>query len=423
MTDPFAVVAEADRLAARDLWPGFDPRTIPVAIYNGEHTLLFRHPAPPEGFEPVPGREGVWAFAGRHPSVIANSSVELGGVRTATLLPPTAAVPVRPRAALLIHEAFHVFQRERHPAWSANEVELFTYPVDNTDLLALRRLETEALRRALASSTTDQAGCWTRTALDLRRQRFAALSAGSVAYERHTELNEGLATYVAWRATGEPDSPLLPAEEFAPEAVRQRAYQTGVALARLLDQFSPTWRTALEQNDSTPLDVLLSTALATRASSAPACGLTPTERDRIHSAAAESVNTLRSRRTEQRRAFLEQPGWRLVIAAPGAPLFPRGFDPLNVQVVTMREVLHTRFLKLGNETGEIEVLGRAALTEAAGEHPLFNGVRSLTVTGLANDPVITEANGVVTVKADGVAAELHGATVERSGQTVTVRLL
>jgi hypothetical protein len=215
---------------------------------------------------------------------------------------------------------------------------------------------------------------------------------------------------------------VLPDEEFAPDAVRQRAYQTGVALARLLDQFAPTWRSTLEQNDSTFLDVLLSSSLATPARSAPACAFTPAERVRVQAVAATDSRALRTRRTEQQRAFLEQPGWRLVIAAPGAPLFPQGFDPLNVQTVARGEVLHTRFLKLGNETGEIEVLGRAALTQAAGEHPLFNGVRTLTLTGLTSEPVITEANGIVTVKADGVTAQLRGATVARTAQTVTIRL-
>lgn len=422
VTDPFAVVAEADQLATRDLWPGFDPRTVPVAIYDGERTLLFRHPSPPEGFQPVPDRVAVYAYTGRHPSVTANSSAKLGGVETATLMPPAGASSLRARAGILIHEAFHVFQREHHPVWSANEVELFTYPVDDPELLALRRSETEALRRAIAQRDADRAACWTRTALDLRRKRFDALPAGSTSYERYTELNEGLATYVERRATAEPDSTVLGAGEFAPEAIRQRAYRSGVAIARLLDRFSPTWRTALAESDSIRLDIMLSAALVTPATGASTCVLVATDRDRIQSAAAADIRTLRARRAESRRVFLEQPGWRLVIAAAGAPLFPQGFDPLNVQVVAGGEVLHTRFLKLGNDSGAIEVLGRAALTEAAGAHPLFNGVRTLTVTGLVSEPVITEASGGVTVAGDGVTAELRGATVERTGQTVTVRL-
>jgi hypothetical protein len=256
----------------------------------------------------------------------------------------------------------------------------------------------------------------------LRQERFAALPGSAAAYERGTELNEGLATYVEHRATGEADTARLPADGFAPEAVRQRGYRTGIAIARLLDRFSPDWRTALEQHDSTALDILLSTALDARASDAPACVFPAALHDSVQTIAAADVRALHTRRAEQRRAFLEQPGWRLVIVAGDAPLFPQGFDPLNVQRVSGGEVLHSRYLKLGNALGTIEVLGRASLTEAAGTHPLFNGVRALTVTGLASEPVIADAKGVVTIKAEGVSAELRGATVERASEIVTVHL-
>jgi hypothetical protein len=210
-----AVMAEADRMGAADLWPGFDPRRIPVEIFDGERTLLFHHPSPPADFQAVPGQQGVQAFAGRHPTVTANSSVELGGVSTATVMPGDANV-----------------------------------------------------------STT-------------------------------------------------------------------------------------------------------------------------------------------------RRA---EPGWRLVISAPGAPLFPKGFDPWNVQIVAPGEVLHARFIELGSDAGRIEVIGRASLTQAAGEHPLFNGVRTLTVTGLAAEPVIDEKEGAVKIQADGLQVDLKGGKIERAGQVVTVKL-
>jgi hypothetical protein len=421
-TDAFALIAEADRLAVQDLWPAFEPRTVPAAIYDGARTLLFRHPAPPEGFQPVPGHNDVWAYPGRHPSITANASEEIGGTRTATLMLPSTGLALRAGAGILIHEKFHVFQRKHHPGWGANEVELFTYPVDDAALLALRRQETDALRRAVSAPTPERAACWARTALDLRRTRYSGLPEGSVEYERQTELHEGLAAYVERRATGEPDSTVLPAQEFAPEAVRQRAYQTGTAIARLLDRVSPTWRTALEQNDSTPLDGLLVSALATYPASRPACALAPVEQDSIRVAAAADVRELHVRRAEQRRTFLEQPGWTLVITAPGAPLFPQGFDPLNVQPLGDGEVLHTRWLKLGNGAAMVEVLGRAALTRATGDHPLFNGVRSLTITGLASEPTATSADGTLALAADGVSAELQGASIERAGRTVTVRL-
>ncbi len=420
--DAFAVVAEADRLAERDLWPGFDPRSIPVAIFDGERTLLFRHPSPPTGFQPVSGRDDVWAYSGRYPGVAANSSAEIGSVATATLMPASGAVSLSDRASILIHEAFHVFQRDHHPAWQANEVELFTYPVDNSELLALRRMEAEALRRALAIDLRERAACWASTALRIRRERFGRMPPGAAGYERGIEWSEGLANYVEARATDLSDSDVLPEAEFAPEALRQRGYATGTGIARLLDRYSLEWRATLEQSDSTFLDVLLAEALTALDISDAQCEFEPRERSRIQAAAVADVDALRTRRADRRSAFLDQPGWRLVVEAPGSPLFPQGFDPLNVQVVQQGEVLHTRWLKLGNQAGTVEVLGYSALSEAAGEHPLFNGVRQLTVTGLAREPMVTESEGTVTLQAEGISAELRGATVERSGQTVTVRL-
>ena len=46
------VVAAFDRLKKRDLWPGFRPDPIPLAIYDGRRTWLVRHPSPPNEFRP-----------------------------------------------------------------------------------------------------------------------------------------------------------------------------------------------------------------------------------------------------------------------------------------------------------------------------------------------------------------------------------
>ena len=49
--DALAIEREMERLAAsRSFWPGYDPLAIPLAVYDGERTFLFRHPSPPEGF-------------------------------------------------------------------------------------------------------------------------------------------------------------------------------------------------------------------------------------------------------------------------------------------------------------------------------------------------------------------------------------
>ena len=85
-------------------------------------------------------------------------------------------------------------------------------------------------------------------------------------------------------------------------------------------------------------------------------------------------------------------------------------------------MLHTRHLKLGNDAGAIEILGRAALTEGAGEHPLFNGVRRLTVAGLPAEPSVEESGGKTKITAADLKAEFRSARVSRDARTLTVQL-
>ncbi|CAN5622600.1 hypothetical protein BH23GEM9_BH23GEM9_26920 [soil metagenome] len=67
------------------------------------------------------------------------------------------------------------------------------------------------------------------------------------------------------------------------------------------------------------------------------------------------------------------------------------------------------------ESGAVQV-------QAAGEHPLFDGVRRLMIGGLGGEPTVTEADGLVSVQVDGISAEMRGATVDRAPGTVTIRL-
>lgn len=420
--DVYAVVAEVDAVAERSaLWPGFDPRRVPLAIFNGDETLLFRHPNPPPEFVPLASRRGVWVFAGRHESVTANATAELGGVLTATaMLKPGARRDARAQAALVIHEAFHVFQRERHPDWSANELELFVYPFEDADALGLRRLETLALARAVSTRGKRDAACWASAALKLRAERYARMPAGSAAYERGTELNEGLASYVEALSAGRARKTLLPPEDFPASEVRQRAYATGRALATLLDRFAPGWKLRLESDDKSPLDVALGSALP--ATGPRRCEHAPPQLRDASERARRDVAALVSKREALRRDFLARPGWTLELMAEGSPLFPQGFDPLNVERVGAREVLHTRFLKLGGGAGFIEIINRHSLTEGAGAHPLFNGLRRLTVTGLSAEPAVSESGGKTTITADNLKAEFNGAHVTRSGRNLLVRL-
>jgi hypothetical protein len=412
---PEAVDRRVVELAERDLWPGFDPRTVPLLIHDGERTWLFRHPAPPDGFRPI---DGAHVMDGRHPTAIANTSAEIGGVQTAILWERALDRPADAAAATAIHEAFHAFQRVHHPGWIANEMDFFVYPVDDVEALALRRLESEALRRALRAPDRSAAACWARVALDLRERRFRRLPATAAAYEQGNELNEGLARYVEWRALDAPPPP-DDFDVFPADAVRLRTYAVGAALASLLDRLDGDWRKRLAGDPDLSLDRLLA-AVVPEPPSDRACALDAAEQDRARDAASHDVARLERERAEARRDFLDAPGWRLVLEAAAAP-FNLRFDPLNLQVAGPGEILHHRIALLQGTAGSVEVSGRPALTTGAGEHPLFHGVASLIVTGLPDRPEIRTEDGL-SIRADGLSLQLDNATVEVADGVVTVRV-
>lgn len=425
-----AIEAAVERIAAAPpLWPGFDPLAIPLAIFDGQRTWLFRHPRPPAGFVPVPGSAPAGrASPGRYPAVTANSSAEIGGVMTATLLMGGTSDRRSPTdlAAVATHEAFHVYQRTHHPGWSANEGDLLIYPVTNPDLLASRRLESEALGRALANTENAGAACWARVALQYRHERFGAMDSAFVTYERLTELNEGLAAYLQLRAAGNA-TVRIPATEFLPESVRLRAYTIGPAWAVLLDRLSPGWQQSLETNDRQSLDGLLDAALSRpdAVASAP-CGFTAVEVGAAKREARIDAAEVTAGWGKRQRAFEAMEGWRVVIqSAPGKPLWPQGFDPLNIDRVD-GGLIHTRFLKLGNDAGAMTALDEEggdieARTEGIGPHPIFNGISWVEVV-LQVRPTVTRTADGVTLKGPGFTAAFRNVTLDDSGKEVLVQL-
>ncbi len=413
-----------ERLAAgRDHWPGFEPATVPLAVYDGERTFLFRHPAPPVEFRLQSGPD-YYELVGRFPAMVANTSVPIGGVATATLMLPPGERPVERLAAVALHESFHVYQRTHHPRWAANEADLFVYPVDNAKALATRRLESRALLAALAARTAAEAECWARAALGQRARRYAAIGAVASAYERGTELNEGLANYVEVTAAGATIS-TIPDGGGDIGDVRRRAYASGAALALLLDRLSPDWKQPFDRSQSGFLDTTLGAALSSASAAAP-CEFPPAEIVTAREAAQRDVAALLESRRTKRNEFDRRPGWRItVVAAKGQPLWPKGFDPLNTTVVE-GGVLHSRFLKIGNDSGELEALETAdaeidSLTIGVGRHPLLDGVSRAVILAAA-EPAIERQGDAVIVRAPGIEARFRGASVTRGDREALVRL-
>ncbi len=67
-------------------------------------------------------------------------------------------------------------------------------------------------------------------------------------------------------------------------------------------------------------------------------------------------------------------------------------------------------------------MGGTALTEAAGTHPLFSGIRSVAIGGLETEPEISTQDGRVTLDSPSFKADFSGARLERDGTRITVRL-
>jgi hypothetical protein len=262
--------------------------------------------------------------------------------------------------------------------------------------------------------------------MQVRRKRFEAMDSAFARYERGTELNEGLATYVErfalWRSAE------FPSDEFDAEAVRQRVYTVGPALAFLLDRFLVDWKELLEKDDRQYLDQMLVTALESNASAgAPVCAFSPRELSDIEARAKKDAAAVVEKRLVRRRQFDSEPGWRVIIETSAKrPLWPEQFDPLNLERVE-GGLLHTRWLRLKNDHGDLEALDGAdaditVLTEGAGPHPLFNGVKRVVVLVGAKPDVNIWGENRVAVEAPGFRISVEDAAMHQDESAVWVRL-
>jgi len=107
----------------------------------------------------MPGRPDVLVVKGRHPGVTGNSTREIGGVRTATVIATPAQTVDRTMLAV-VEEVFHVFWLARHPSFRPNELARYVYPLDDANNLRALLAEDEALARALEAQRIDDAAGW-----------------------------------------------------------------------------------------------------------------------------------------------------------------------------------------------------------------------------------------------------------------------
>jgi len=428
--DVFAVVRALDA-ASRGVWPGFDPSTIPVALYDGEITILFRHPSPPPEFSQMPGRPGVLVAKGRYPGVAGNSTREIGGVRTATVI-ARPAQPVEGAVLATVEEVFHVFWLARHPSFRPNELARYAYPLKDAENLRRLLAEDEALARALEAKAAGDAARWAAAALEIRRERIPSLTEDVRSFETALEMMEGTANYVARVAVGEP--PARTAERLRAsrpaESIRWRFYDTGAALCLLLDRLSPGWKERSEQQPALTIVDIMDRALRTR--HAEAATFSGTDTAGFATRAAGEITDLSGRQQRIRLEVLQRPGPRVVVEVEdGAePFRVQRFDPINLMVLDAGEIAHANFLSLSGPQGTVELTnpgfvrntfgGTVGLSAPAGRHPLSDGVRQVTIAGIDGAPKVGRDGESVTVEASGVRLALRGAAVRIDGELVRI---
>lgn len=341
--DPEAFFQIYLKLCRQTFWAGFAPLEIPVLVWDGTRTYVFLHPNPPAPFEP----EWDWFVAeGRVDIMIGNTTGTLEILPVATVLAPDLDADAA--SFLALHEAFHVHQQMFYPRWSANELDFLSYPLLDSDALALRRLETRLLIKALESQDLG----WVKAAFKARNSRFARLLPQHQILEREWERLEGSALFVEARASGQPLE--LPPEDFAPDAVRQRAYVVGRAWLELLVRFAPQ---SVAQLGNNYIDLLLKPAVKGAKERPITFSQIEFERER----AQLETEALKLERDKLRREFFEAGGFLVEIRSQTA-LNPQGFDPMNLKPLENGEVLHQRFLRLGDARGFCEVLDVPVLT-------------------------------------------------------------
>jgi hypothetical protein len=398
MFDPETFHSMHLEMCRKSLWAGFAPLEIPLLIWNGTHTYAFHHPNPPAPFEP----EWDWyVMEGRAETIVANSTGTLDFLPVATVM--AVDLDSHATAILAIHEAFHIFQNAQYPRWSANELEVLRYPMLDIDALALRRLETRALSKAIALQDLG----WVRAALKARASRFAKLEERHRVFERELERIEGTAFFVEGRVQN--DTFTLPEEDFAPEEVRARAYLIGRAWMELLTRFGAQ---SVRELGKEYIDVLLK-PIAKNAIERPLTfSILEFERER----ARQDIENLILQRSQKRNEFFNGEGFLLEINSP-TPLQPQGFDPMNLETLETNEVLHNRYLRLGDQRGSLEVQNVQTLTIGT-EHPFL--INTLYVK-LPNAPSVNRA-AVLRVQHENLKFEWENAQLELLDRAMRISL-
>jgi hypothetical protein len=308
----------------------------------------------------------------------------------------------------------------------------YAYPLDDPVNLRLLLAEDEALARALEAQPIGNAAGWAAVALGIRRERVPRLAEDVRAFETALEMMEGTANYAARSAVGEPASRTadrLRTPRRA-EGIRWRFYDSGAALCLLLDRLSPGWQERSDRLPAVTTVELMDAAL--RGRRAGPAGFSDADTAGFQARAAGDLADLGGRRQRLRAELLGREGGRVVIdVETGAdPFRVQRFDPINLIVLDAQTIAHANYLSLAVPQGTVELTnpgferggfgGTVGVTEAAGRHPLSDGVRRVTIVGVQGASTVGRDAGTVTVEAPGVRLSLRGVETRVEGGLISI---
>ena len=304
----------------------------------------------------MPGRPGALMVTGRHPAVAGNSTREIGGVRTATVI-ATPAQSVDSTTLAVVEEVFHVFWLARHPSFRPNEMARYVYPIADEDNLRRLLAEDEALARALdGGAIADDGRVGGRRARD-PRERVIRLTDDARAFETALEMMEGTANYVARVSAGEPPARTVdrlraprPAED-----IRWRFYDSGAALCLLADRLSPGWQARTDRQPELTIVEFMVGGPSRRGVEPATFSNAETAEFQAKAAAVSRISKVR--REHIRADLSNRPGPRIIVevAAGAEPFRVLRFDPINLMVLDQGEIAHANFITLTVPQGTIEL--------------------------------------------------------------------
>lgn len=417
------VMSEHSGIAKESLWPGFNIKKIPVAVYDSINTWLFFSDYAPDGFEPTKGNSDVYIFKGQYPLVRGNSIARFGETWTATSILSNYSRRTNERytpkdmAGIIVHEQFHIFQRTRHQGWRQNDGVLLFYPKETKDALFLRRVEKETFKRAVTASDQKDIVGWASVALDYRKERLEKVSEEYVQYEKELQLTEGLSDYIERVARGlDPLNASNITNGIAPAGVRDLGYWEGRWIAMICDRLNPGWKMNLESNDTLFLEQILGSLLNDY--SYRKKNLSKKELSIIKSAVEEDYKEWQLKTAEEVERYGNLSGYHIEINSLSNPLNIRIFEPLEIEILSDGAVFHRVIFSAANERGNIRILNHPCITFFDESYRLIK----LIIYGLDEAPEEIRAEKKLILKNGKITMEINYSELKVKGTDYFIRM-